>query len=71
MQITLTVNGRTKTLNVEELSYEDIVGLANTGRKALHTVVWVGGGREGSLCPGQAVRVCNGMHITALVTDNA
>jgi len=71
MQITLTVNGRTNTLHVEELSYEDIVDLANTGRTAPYTVMWAGGGQEGILVPGQSMRVCNGMRITALITDNA
>lgn len=56
----------------DELSYEDIVRLSGSTRKALHTIVCKVKGLEGRcVTPGETVKVVEGMYFHAVVTDNA
>ena len=74
--VSITVNARKVHLDSDRLSYEKAVELADTKRKGLHTVtyhcpkgsLWKD---EGFIMPGQDVKVVDGTHVTAVVTDQA
>lgn len=77
LPVEVSINGRMILIDQRMLSYNDIVLLAATGRKALHSVVFHRKTphphlkNEGTLLPKQSVTVSEGLSISAVVTDNA
>lgn len=78
----ITINSEPVELSDQEakdgLAYQQIVDRADSGRskQALHTITYFARGegdqqRSGTICPGQRLIPCEGMHIAAMVTDNA
>lgn len=75
-EVTIIVNGREKVVPKDELSFEEIVGLANlpTGENFTYTVTYRRGPDprpEGSLVAGQTIKVKNGMIFNATATDKS
>jgi hypothetical protein len=74
----ITINTTKIETDKTELTYQEIVDLADSGRskQALHTIVYRVRGpkdweRSGTITPGQKLELAENMNITALVTDNA
>jgi hypothetical protein len=69
----VVINGVKKTLNATEITYQEIVALAATGRNAVHSVTYRARkeGIQGILAPGEKVKLVEGMVFNAMVTDNA
>ncbi len=69
----ITVNGKVHPWPGNAIDYGTIVSLADTGRTAVHSVMWkYPDGRSGLLNPtSQPIAVVDGMSISAFVTDNA
>lgn len=78
-KITITVNGRVKKVEHDELTFEQIVTLAfgdnpPTGQDICFTVTYRrGGGRdpEGTLVKGRSVKVTDGTIINVTATDKS
>lgn len=75
---TIVVNGRRKTVTAKRLTFEDIVALAYddppTGPNVVITVTYRRGDRhrpEGTLLPGESVRVHDGMIFNVTATDKS
>jgi hypothetical protein len=74
--VTIIVNGRPKEVREGELTYEQVINLAYdnnppTGPNVVITVTYSKGegGKQGSLQPGQSVRVVAGMVFNVRATD--
>jgi hypothetical protein len=71
----VSINGTDTIVDRPELSYEDVCGLAYPGQDATPTVVYhhtdKNHHRGGTLAPGQAVLVTDGLRIDAIITNNA
>lgn len=72
-EFVVRVNGVERTIMKREASYEDIVELSGSKRKALHSVVYHTKGTQGGgiLSPGKSVKLAKNMSFEAVVTDNA
>jgi len=75
---TIIVNGRSKTVTTRELTFDEIVKLAidnpPSGPNVVITVTYHkghGDKPEGSLLPGKAVKVKNGMIFDVTATDKS
>lgn len=75
---TIVVNGRRKTVTAKRLTFEEIVALAYddppTGPNVVITVTYRRGDRqrpEGTLVPGESVRVRDGMIFNVTATDKS
>lgn len=72
--VSIIVNGREKEVDRGSIGYDKVVALA-FGTSALavtHTVNWRRrDGEEGSLLPGESVRVHEGMIFTATATNRS
>jgi hypothetical protein len=76
--VTIIVNGRPKVVTAKELSFAEIVALAfdtpPTGPTVIFTVTYrKGGGKnhEGTLIPGESVRIKEGMIFNVTPTDKS
>lgn len=76
--VRLYVNGKHKFIGHEQLSYEQVVGIANEDRlipmESLHTVTYSYRNQDrkpGSLAPGESVIVFDEMVFNAHITDRA
>lgn len=74
--VAIVLNGGWRMVEAKTLSHEDIVGMIDNPRKALHTVAYSflrtgDTRRSGELCPGESVDVARGLVINAVVTDGA
>lgn len=76
--ITVRVNGRAKEVAKEELSFDEIVRLAfdpvPTGENVLFTITYQrghGNRPEGTLKPGELLKLKDGMLINVTVTDRS
>lgn len=77
--VTIIVNGRAKEVTQKELSFEDAVNLAfdnspPTGENIVITVTFSRGDegrREGSLLPGESVKVKKDMVFNVTATDKS
>jgi hypothetical protein len=74
----IVVNGRQQTIAGNELSYDQVVKLAYpnplTGPNVLISVTYrrgIGDKPEGTLSPGQSVRLKDGMIFDVVVTDKS
>lgn len=70
------INARSILTEAVELTYQQIVDLADSGRSknCFHSVIYDKGYApkyQGQVCRGQTVRVREGMRISAYVTDSA
>lgn len=77
-EVTIIVNGREKTVTDKELSFEEIVDLAfdspPSGPNVVFTITYRRGHGhrpEGSLKPGETVRVKDGMIFNVTATDKS
>ena len=77
-EFTIIVNGRKKEVIGRELSFEQIVNLAYndnppTGPNVIITVTYSKGedDKQGTLLPGQTVKIKNGMVFNAKATDRS
>ena len=77
-KMTVTVNGRTRSVSTEYLSYDDVIRLAfdppPTGPDIMFTVTYRRGPRnkpEGSLVEGDSVKVVEGMIFNVTATDKS
>jgi hypothetical protein len=72
---TVIVNGRSKKVSQDELSYEKVVALAfetpPSGPNVVITVSWRHGNEGGTLTPGQTVAVRDGMKFDVTATDKS
>lgn len=71
---TIDVNSVKKTTEKSYFSYEDVIALMENPRPALHSISYIHawGNRDGILYPGsKPVKLKNGTHFCAVVTDNA
>jgi len=76
--ITIIVNGRRKTVTSRTLTFEEVVALAYdeppSGPNVVITVTYRRGDRhrpEGTLVPGESVRVTEGMIFNVTATDKS
>lgn len=76
--VTIIVNGRKKEVSEKELSYEQIVDIAFNGNppkgeNVVITVTFSKGedGKQGTLLPGQKVKVKDGMVFNVTATDKS
>jgi hypothetical protein len=76
--VTITVNGKQKEVEKDDLSYDEVVELAfaspPTGENILITIVYRrghGDKPEGSLLPGGTVKVKDGMIFDVTATDKS
>lgn len=68
----IIVNGKTIGVSVEDLTFEEVVALANTSRYASVTYRRAAGPKaDGNLMAGQSIKVQEGTVINAVVTGNA
>lgn len=67
----IIVNARRFHVPRTLITYDQIVGLAKTGREAVHSVMYRGNAAHGILAPGESVKVTPGMIFSAAVTDSA
>jgi hypothetical protein len=71
----IIVNARPKTVTEDELSFEQVIKLAYdqppTGPDVIFTVVYEKGKHEGSLVPGQKVKIENGMNFRVKFTNKS
>jgi hypothetical protein len=77
----ITINAQKKDVQATHLTYQEIVDMADSGRskQALHSITYSvrgtgdkqGWERSGLISPGQTLELADGMHISAMVTDNA
>lgn len=77
-KITIFVNGQKKEVIGSTLSYEQVVNIAYdnnppTGQYVVITVVYKAGegGQQGSLLPGNSVKIKNGMKFNVTATDKS
>lgn len=77
-QITIIVNGKKKTVSGKEISYEQLVVLAfdipPTGENILFTITYRKGDDrkpEGTLLPGDSVKIKDGMIFNVTATDKS
>jgi hypothetical protein len=72
---TVIVNGRPKKVAADELSYEDVVGLAfenpPSGDNVVITISWRHGNDSGTLTAGKTVEVKDGMKFDVTATDKS
>lgn len=71
--VSISVNARPMQVMTATLTYEDVVGLAGRERGTILTVVYSRalGDRNGSLTPGQSVKIQDGTRFDAIHTGNA
>ena len=76
--VTIIVNGRRKTVTSKVLTFDEVVALAYndppTGPNVVITVTYRRGDRqrpEGTLVPGESVRVTDGMIFNVTATDKS
>jgi hypothetical protein len=68
----IIVNGKTIVVSVDDLTFEDVVGLANTSQYASVTYRRASGPKtEGILMAGQSIKIQEGTVINAFVTGDA
>ena len=77
-EFTITVNGRQKVVTEKELSFEQIVALAfdnpPTGPNIVFTITYrrgEGNKPEGTLLPGEKVKIKDGMIFNVTATDKS
>jgi hypothetical protein len=77
-KFTIIINGRKKEVTERTLSYEDIVNLAfdnnpPIGPNVVITVTYAKGDhdRQGTLLPGQTIKIRNGMVFNVKATDRS
>ena len=75
-QITIIVNGREKVVTKKELSFEEVVALADnlpSGENILYTITYrkAEGKPEGTLVEGDKVKVKDGTIFNVTVTDKS
>ena len=78
-EVTIIVNGRAKEVSGKELTFEEVVDLAfdgspPSGDNVVITVTYSKGEdskKEGSLLPGQSVKVKDGMIFNVTATDKS
>jgi hypothetical protein len=75
-ELTIIVNGRMKKVTTDELSFEQIVGLAfdsnpPTGPNIVITVTYKIEGKQGTLLPGGTVTIKNGTIFNVTATDKS
>lgn len=68
--VDVIVNGRARTVIAETLTYDEVAALAGLEPKGL-TIVYRGGSGAGSLRPGEAVKVADGMVFNTADTSRA
>ncbi len=75
---TIIVNGRKKEVATKELSYADIVNLANdttppTGPNIVITITFKKGegDKQGTLLPGDTIKIKDGMIFNVTATDKS
>ena len=74
---TITVNGRTRTINDDEMSFEEAVALAfpdpPTGPQVVFTVAYrrAEGNKSGTLTAGTSVKLKDGMIFDVTATDKS
>jgi hypothetical protein len=75
--VTIVVNGRSKVVLTEELTFEEVVALAEglpSGPNVIYTVVYRKGEDkkpQGTLVAGESVKVKNGMIFNVTATDKS
>jgi len=75
--VTIVVNGRSKVVLKEELTFEEVVALAEglpSGPNVIYTVVYRKGEDkkpQGTLVAGESVKVKNGMIFNVTATDKS
>lgn len=75
--VTIVVNGRSKVVLTEELTFEEVVALAEglpSGPNVIYTVVYRKGEDkkpQGTLVAGESVKVKNGMVFNVTATDKS
>lgn len=75
--VTIIVNGRSKVVPKEEMTFDEIVALADglpTGPNVIYTVVFRRGDDkkpEGTLVAGESIKVKNGMIFNVTATDKS
>ena len=75
--VTIVVNGRSKVVLKEELTFEEVVALAEglpSGPNVIYTVVYRKGEDkkpQGTLVAGESVKVKNGMVFNVTATDKS
>lgn len=77
-EFTIIINGRKKEVTAKELSFEDIVNLAfdnnpPKGPNVVITVTYSKGedGKQGTLLPGDIVKIKNNMVFNVTATDKS
>lgn len=76
-QFTIIVNGREKVVTTKEISFAQVVALANlpSGPNIVYTVTYRRGGEgnkpEGTLVEGETVKVKEGMIFNVTATDKS
>lgn len=76
-EVTIIVNGRPKAVAAKELSFDQVVALADnlpSGPNVMFTVTYGKGPdpkHEGSLVEGQTVKIKNGMVFNVTATDKS
>jgi hypothetical protein len=76
-EITIIVNGRERSVEEKEVSFEEVVALAfanpPTGDNVVITVAYrrAAGNRSGDLVPGQSVKVKEGTIFDVTATDKS
>jgi hypothetical protein len=75
-QITIIVNGRPVQVTKQELTFEEIVGLANlvSGPNIVYTVTYSrgeGNKPQGTLVAGESVKIKDGMVFNVTATDKS
>jgi hypothetical protein len=75
-EFTIIVNGRSKKVTSNELSYQDVVNLAfdnnpPTGPNIVITVTYKIEGKQGTLLPGGTVTIKNGTIFNVTATDKS
>lgn len=75
---TIIVNGRAREISLKELTYEEIVNIAYdnnppTGPNVVITVTYAKaeGNKQGTLLPGQSVKIKDGMVFNVKATDRS
>lgn len=71
MRKRIILNGRRVAVDQPKLSYSEIVALANGKPKLLYTIVYKCETAEGTISPGESVRVVDGMIINCGYTGGA
>lgn len=77
-EVTIVVNGRSRTVEKGELTFNEVVALAfdpvPTGENVIFTVTYRKGDEsrpEGTLLPGESVKVKKGMVFNVTATDKS